>query len=64
MLKKPDLSMALNGFLAGLVGITAGADAISPAMSLVAGGVAGAVPEVFSASAAVADGPAASSPGG
>jgi len=41
VLKKPDLSMALNGFLAGLVGITAGADAISPAMSLVAGGVAG-----------------------
>ena len=26
-LKKPDLSMALNGVLAGLVGITAGADA-------------------------------------
>ncbi|MGJ8676334.1 MAG: ammonium transporter [Akkermansiaceae bacterium] len=41
VLKKPDLSMALNGFLAGLVGITAGADAISPSMSLVAGGVAG-----------------------
>lgn len=43
VLKKPDLSMALNGFLAGLVGITAGADAISPAMSLVAGGVAGVI---------------------
>ena len=28
-LKKPDLSMALNGILAGLVGITAGADAMS-----------------------------------
>lgn len=41
VLKKPDLSMALNGFLAGLVGITAGADTISPAWSLVAGGVAG-----------------------
>ncbi|BDS06364.1 ammonium transporter [Oceaniferula spumae] len=41
VLKKPDLSMALNGFLAGLVGITAGADAISPGLSLVAGGVAG-----------------------
>ena len=33
--------MALNGFLAGLVGITAGADAISPSLSIVAGGVAG-----------------------
>ena len=41
VLKKPDLSMALNGFLAGLVGITAGADAISPDLSIVAGGVAG-----------------------
>jgi len=43
VLKKPDLSMALNGFLAGLVGITAGADAISPSMSIVAGGVAGVI---------------------
>ena len=43
VLKKPDLSMALNGFLAGLVGITAGADAISPAMSIVAGGIAGVI---------------------
>jgi len=40
-LKKPDLSMALNGILAGLVGITAGADAISPAMSIIVGLVAG-----------------------
>ena len=28
ILKKPDLSMSLNGILAGLVGITAGADSI------------------------------------
>jgi len=41
VLKKPDLSMALNGFLAGLVGITAGADAISPTMSVVVGIIAG-----------------------
>ena len=41
--KKPDLSMTLNGFLAGLVGITAGADAISPTMSVVVGLVAGAI---------------------
>jgi Amt family ammonium transporter len=39
--KKPDLSMSLNGFLAGLVGITAGADAISPTLSIVVGLVAG-----------------------
>jgi len=38
---KPDLSMALNGVLAGLVGITAGADVISPSMSIVVGAIAG-----------------------
>ena len=43
VIKKPDLSMALNGFLAGLVGITAGADAISPAMSIVTGAISGAI---------------------
>ena len=41
VLKKPDLSMALNGFLAGLVAITAGADVISPGWSIVAGLVGG-----------------------
>ncbi len=41
LLKKPDLSMSLNGALAGLVGITAGADVISPFWAIVAGGVAG-----------------------
>ena len=40
-LKKPDLSMALNGLLAGLVGITAGADVISPMESIIVGAVAG-----------------------
>ena len=41
--KKPDVTMALNGFLAGLVGITAGADVISPAMSIVVGFIAGVI---------------------
>ena len=41
LLKKPDLSMALNGILAGLVGITAGADVISPFLSIVVGFMAG-----------------------
>lgn len=39
--KKPDLSMALNGILAGLVGITAGADVISPLNSIIVGFIAG-----------------------
>ena len=39
--KHPDLSMVLNGTLAGLVGITAGADAVSPMSSVIIGGVAG-----------------------
>jgi len=38
---KPDLSMALNGILAGLVGITASADTVSPTSSVVIGLVAG-----------------------
>ncbi len=36
-----DLSMGLNGALAGLVGITAGCDLIAPGYSLVVGGIAG-----------------------
>lgn len=39
--RKPDLSMALNGILAGLVGITAGADVITPASSILVGFIAG-----------------------
>jgi Amt family ammonium transporter len=40
-LKKPDLSMTLNGMLAGLVGITAGADSIAPWPAVLVGAVAG-----------------------
>ena len=36
-LNKPDLSMTLNGSLAGLVGITAGADVMSPSFSVIIG---------------------------
>lgn len=39
--KRLDFGMVLNGVLAGLVGITAGADVISPGWSLVVGLVAG-----------------------
>jgi len=48
MFKRLDLGMALNGILAGLVGITAGADAISPVLSIVVGAIAG-ILVVFSA---------------
>lgn len=41
LLKKPDLSMGLNGILAGLVGITAGADSISPWAAVVVGVLSG-----------------------
>lgn len=41
LLKKPDLSMALNGMLAGLVGITAGADSIAPWPAVLVGAIAG-----------------------
>jgi Amt family ammonium transporter len=40
-LKKPDLSMVLNGILAGLVGITAGADQMQAGSAIVIGFIAG-----------------------
>ena len=41
ILKKPDVSMALNGVLAGLVGITAGADTVGEGASIIIGAIAG-----------------------
>jgi ammonium transporter, Amt family len=38
---KPDISMSLNGALAGLVGITAGCANVSPASAIMIGGIAG-----------------------
>ena len=43
LFKKPDLSLGLNGALAGLVGITACCDCMSNTMSIVVGAVAGAL---------------------
>lgn len=43
MLKKPDLSMVLNGILAGLVGITAGADQMDMSSSMLIGLIAGVI---------------------
>ena len=42
-LKKPDLSMTLNGFLAGLVGITANADIVSTNGAMIIGLVGGVI---------------------
>lgn len=41
--KNLDLTMFLNGILGGLVGITAGADQMSPTDAIVIGGIAGAI---------------------
>ncbi|MDP3921521.1 MAG: ammonium transporter [Candidatus Omnitrophota bacterium] len=41
--KKPDFSMVLNGCLAGLVGITAGADVVSVTSAVIIGLVAGVI---------------------
>ena len=41
--KHPDVSMVLNGALAGLVGITAGADVVSAMDSVIIGAVAGVI---------------------
>jgi ammonium transporter, Amt family len=41
--RKPDLSMTLNGILGGLVGITAGADVVSPVNAIIIGFTAGSI---------------------
>ncbi len=41
LLKSPDITMVLNGILAGLVGITAGADLMGPASSIIIGAISG-----------------------
>lgn len=41
LLKSPDITMVLNGILAGLVGITAGADLMGPTTSIIIGAISG-----------------------
>jgi Amt family ammonium transporter len=43
LLKKPDVTMALNGILAGLVGITASADIMTWGSAMFIGGIAGVI---------------------
>jgi len=43
MTKSHDLSMVLNGFLGGLVGITAGADVMTPTDAIIVGFIAGVI---------------------
>lgn len=43
VLKTPDITMVLNGILAGLVGITAGADLMGPGSSIVIGFISGVI---------------------
>ncbi|MEM0969493.1 MAG: ammonium transporter [Verrucomicrobiota bacterium] len=43
VLRKPDLSMSLNGILAGLVGITAGADSVTVTSAVIIGAIAGVI---------------------
>ena len=43
MQKHPDLTMVLNGCLAGLVGVTAGADVLSITSTIIVGAVAGVI---------------------
>lgn len=43
MFKSHDLSMVLNGILGGLVGITAGADLMSPGQAIIIGFIAGVI---------------------
>ena len=43
LFKKPDPTFALNGALAGLVGITAGCDVIGPPLAVLTGAIAGVI---------------------